>query len=241
MSDANTPAAGTTATAAPETPAIVAPQGAAAEGKPTEAPRAQADDSNVVRMAPDVLKARLAEEREKGEKAAAKALAAELGVSPAEAKEMIAEGKRLRDEKLSEAERKDKRIAELEKEIVTRTEATRREAIKPFVESRLAALTEGQRTAIVAAAGDDPVAQAKMLDVMSAFIPKAAAAQVEQPKAPIAPAVTTAPPAAASAPKPGDAQTIDHRAEYERLRGISPQYARFYIGEHPEALVPRAS
>lgn len=220
---------------APEGTAAGAPAPAAAAAAPINpvvtpevppaAPAAPAEEK--VTMTPAQLKARLAEEREKAEKR----VAAELGVSVADAKAAMAKAKALEDEKLTETERLKNRNAELEKQIVEREAAARREGARPYAEAQMAALTEAQRAVITGFAGDDPEAQIKAIKALSPTWAVAPAAP--PPPAPLAPAANTAPPAGAK-PVPGSATPIDHRAEYERRLAFDKTAARIYADANPQ-------
>lgn len=180
-----------------------------------------------VTMTPAQLKARLAEEREKTEKR----VAAELGVSVADAKAAMARAKALEDEKLTETERLKNRNAELEKQIVERETAARREGARPYAESQMALLTEAQRAVVTGFAGDDPEAQIKAIKSLA---PTWAAVPAAPPHpAPLAPPANTAPPAGAK-PVPGSATEIDHRAEYERRLAFDKTAARIYADANPQ-------
>lgn len=211
-------AAGAPAPAAPIAP-IVTPE------VPPAAPAATAEEK--VTMTPAQLKARLAEEREKTEKR----VAAELGVSVADAKAAMAKAKALEDEKLTETERLKNRNAELEKQIVEREAAARREGARPYAESQMAALTEAQRAVVTGFAGDDPLEQIKAIKALSPTW--AAAPAAPPPPAPLAPPANTAPPAGAK-PVPGSATPIDHRAEYDRRLAFDKTAARIYADANPQ-------
>lgn len=203
--------------AAPITP-VVTPEAPAAPAAPAE---------EKVTMTPAQLKARLAEEREKAEKR----VAAELGVSVADAKAAMAKAKALEDEKLTETERLKNRNAELEKQIVEREAAARREGARPYAEAQMAALTEAQRAVVTGFAGDDPEAQIKAIKALSPTWATAPAAP--PPPAPLAPPANTAPPAGAK-PAPGSATPIDHRAEYDRRLAFDKTAARIYADANPQ-------
>ena len=215
-----------TAAGAPATAAVPAPIAPIVTPEvPAAAPAAPTEEK--VTMTPAQLKARLAEEREKTEKR----VAAELGVSVADAKAAMAKAKALEDEKLTETERLKNRNAELEKQIVERETAARREGARPYADSQMAALTEAQRAVVTGFAGDDPEAQIKAIKALSPTWSAAPAAPV--PPAPLAPPANTAPPAGAK-PVPGSATPIDHRAEYDRRLAFDKTAARIYADANPQ-------
>lgn len=229
MSEVATPegtaAAVPAAPVASAAPAAVVPPAVTPEAA---APAAPAEEK--VTMSPAQLKARLAEEREKAEKR----IAAELGVSVADAKAAMAKAKALEDEKLSETERLKNRNAELEKLIIEREAAARREGAKPYADAQMAALTEAQRAVVLGFAGDDPTAQIKAIAALSpTWAAAAQPAAPAAPPAPLAPPANTAPPAGAK-PVPGSTTPIDHRAEYERRLTFDKTAARMYADAHPQ-------
>jgi len=92
-------------------------------------------------------------------------------------------------------------------------------------------LTTEQLAAITALAGDD---SAKRIQALNALRPTWVAAQTQTTTAPTTapkPLATTAAPAAAPTPTVTES-TIDHAAEWQRLREINPPRAALYLEQH---------
>lgn len=179
-----------------------------------------------VDMTSEQLSARLQEERLKAEKKAAEKFASDLGVPIEVAKAKIAKANELEAASLSELEKRDRRIAELE----AANAMARIEGAKPYAEAALKSLSDDQRQDVIDLAGDDPVKQIRAVEKMRPLWDKAAKAEAlaaakagesaEPPKPkPLAAPAHTAPPGGMT-PPPGTTTTVDHLAEYERIKAM---------------------
>lgn len=191
-----------------------------------------------VDMTSEQLSVRLKEERQKAEKQAAEKFASDLGVPIEVAKAKIAKANELEAASLSELEKKDRRIAELE----AANAMARIEGAKPYAAMLMAPLTDEQRQDVIDLAGDDPVKQMRAVEKMRPLWDKAAKAEalaaakagenVEPPKPkPLAAPAHTAP-QGGTPPVPGSTTTVDHLAEYERMAAANPTVARMYYAQH---------
>lgn len=130
-------------------------------------------------------------------------------------------------------EEKQKRLAEAS------------EALAEVAKEALAGLTETQRSAILALAGDDASAQLKALRALrptwqaAAEAAKAdadaakAAAEAEKAKAGPAPTMPNG-----SGPPAPPQGTTDHKAIYQALKTTDPHGAAVYLMDHLEAIYP---
>lgn len=191
--------------------------GGAPPGAPPAAPPAGGGDQE-----PSWLKGRLEREQE----TTRKAILAELGVPDVkDGKAALAELKKRQDAEKSDLEKKDGRIKELEPQAARAVELEK--TVKARADVELAALTEEQKTAVKAIAGDDP---AKVLTAIDTLKPTwKAAPAAPPPGAPPpkpAPGSTTAagPPPAPAAPP----ATVDHLALYDELQKSNPMQAAHY-------------
>lgn len=203
---------------------------------------------------PDWLKKRIERARAAGEKNALAAIGVE---KPEEAKAAVeaaraaAEAKKTIEQQKLEA---DQRIAALQKE---RDELAA--SVGANAKSALKSLTAEQRDAVTALAGDNPAKQLTTIELLrptwkapvadttdaakvaaEAAVKAAAdaAAKAAQPKAPLPPSATTAPPAGAPPQNPPPAQ-VDHLAVYESLRTdpLKKMTAAAYFAKFQNAIV----
>lgn len=231
-----TPADAPAAAAAPATQAPAAAPPAA-----PAAPPPKVDAEPKVEMTPAQLKARLEEERAKGEKKAAADVSAALGVDIETAKKLIAEAKAKEDAQKSEVQKLTEQLA------AEKARLADFEAYKAAVNARATvefnALDDTQKAAVEALAGADPAARLRTIDTLKptwaaaqqaaaeaarikAEAEAAAAATAAKPP-PLAPPATTAPPAAPAATHTAPPPNI--LAEYEALkRDNAFLAARFY-------------
>lgn len=152
-----------------------------------------------------------------------------LGVSSVdEAKAKFADAQKVLDAQLSEQERQNKRLAELEPTAarVGALEATVRE----YADRELAGLTDLQRASVASLAGDDP---AKILKALEVLRPTWAAAK--PPEAPQQKPDTTS--AAAPTPPAAKREHVDHKAVFAELQKSNPFAAAQYIQRHARAIV----
>ncbi len=222
---------------APIVPAIAAP--VIPQATPTTPVVAQATDTAVkgakVDMTSAQLTERLAEERRKGGEASRADLLKALGVTDETTlKAAVAEAKRLQDEKLSDIEKRDKRLAELEPRAL-RADALEA-ALKSQVDAAMATLTDAQRGAVEALAGTDTLKQLHAITVLKGALPAA----------PIAPPAVIVPPIAAplntgapAPPAPTGAVTaaVDHLSIWDSLKRTHPIHASQYYLNNIAAIV----
>ena len=195
------------ATSPVQPPAESNPASAPVEApKPPEAPK-------VVEAKPDPLKATLAEL---------------LGnVTPERLREILTTGKAAEEARKTDAEKAAAAKAEAE---LHRTEAT---ALRALVDAQakaaLAGLSEAQRAAVKAVAGEDP---AKVLQTVEAM--RATWSKTEPP---VAPAGNSAPnPSAPSPTQPTPA--VDHKSKYQALEQVNPFAAAAYLAQHRRDIYP---
>lgn len=206
MSDANQAAAGTTAPDTAETTNIAAPP--AAPSEPT--------------WLPDRL--------ERAKQAERAAVLRELGAESLDAaKARIASAKALEDSQKSEMQRLNERIAALEP---SAKKALDLEAVvSKHADAELAKLTEEQRAAVTAIAGDD---KARALATVEALRPtwvKAAPAAAPPP-----PPANTA--SAGAAPTGANVPTVNHKATWEAIRARNPIAGAQYLEAHQAEIFP---
>lgn len=219
MSDQTT----TGATAAPPPTAPNAPTPASpAPVPPSAAPVA---DPAEVRMTSAQLKARLDETRAAALRELGFATADEAKAAAAAAK-AAAEASKTAEQRAAEALAEKGRLA-------AEHEATLA-IVREHAGRQLGALTDEQKAAVAAIAGDDPRAQLKAIDALR---PTWGA---QPPPAPIA----TAPTAAASTAPPPNAPAgqapavVDHAATYRGLKATNPIAAAAFLRRHVTDIYP---
>lgn len=257
----STETAAPTAQPATPTPAVVQPAPVTPPATPVVAapPVAPVAAAPVVAPAPDAppqtdpawLNPRL----EQAKRAAQAALLAELGVEdPAAAKALLAAAKAAEEAQKTELQKARDEAAALKPKAARAAQLE--QTIKSRADIELAGLTEAQRAAVTAVAGDD---SAKVLSTIDALKPtwvSAAPAPVATP-AP-APAAQPAPPAAAppaapaipappantspapTAPTSGNVSPPDRKAEYQALKVKNPIAAAAYLNAYASEIYPRA-
>lgn len=209
MSEVESPAAPAAGTNAPIQPAAATDAAVAAPAV------VAADDKD-----PQWLGARLAREH--------KVIAKRFGVESID--EIDAKLKKLSEleaERMSEAERLQSRIKQLEP-LEPETKALR-EAVSTIAKRELATLTEAQRAIVEELTGGD---SAKVLTVIDKLRPTWA--QQPAQSAPVAPPANTAP--AAPAPQPVAPVTENHLATWERMRAQNPIAAANYYLLNQQAI-----
>lgn len=161
------------------------------------------------------LASRLGRERNK--------LVKQLGLeSLDEAKALLDEAKRLKAERLSETERMQARIKELES--LAKDAEELRGSVAVQAKEAMSALTQAQREAVEDLAGESP---SKQLKAIAKLRPTWAASA----PAPLPPPASTAP-ATSSAPAPTASHSENHLATWERLKSIHPIAAAYYLDQH---------
>jgi hypothetical protein len=178
---------------------------------------------------------------------ARKALLAELGVDdPAVLKKLADEDKKRTEERKS----LEQRAAERETALKAKDDRNREleESVKSYAEGQLAGLTEQQKAAVIAVAGNDPPKQLKAIEALRptwAMVAPVAPTAVPNGAAPAnaAPPVVQPPaakPAAATAPSPnapppaGVSVVPNHLEVYTAMTSDpkSPHYAPFSAAEY---------
>lgn len=210
MSDADTAASGTIASAAPALPTISLPSLPALPSQ----------------SEPDWLPKRL----EQAKRSAADEMLKALGLDSLDAaKAVITKAKELEDSKKSEIQRLQEEKSKLEPEAKRATDLAA--VVAKYADAELAKLTEEQRAAVAAIAGDD---KARTLATVEALRPtwiKAAPIPV-QPPTPATTAASTAAPAGAAIP------TLNHKATWESLKQSNPMLAAHYLVAHAADIYP---
>lgn len=206
---------------------------------------------------PAWLPDRLDRARKEGAKAAKeearKAILAEMGIDdPDTIKKIVAEQKK-RDDERKTVEQKLAEESAARKKYETDL-AQYVEATKTLAGEQLATLSEEQRSAVLALAGDDPARQIKTIAALRPTWKQQALAATDQTtttsggnsagssqqqpapaKAPPPKPADTAPPAGAPSPA-GSVVTNNHLAVYEALQKSAPFSAPVYYLEHRAAI-----
>lgn len=211
---------------AAQAPAI--PTGAQAPQQPTIAP---------VQSEPEWLPQRL----ERAKASAQSDMLRALGVqSVDDAKALVDAARKLEEERKTEAQRTAERIAALEPKAKQADDLASK--LGRYADAELGKLSESQRAAVLAIAGED---RARALDVIEALRPTwaSAAASVEvaqhqQVAAPRPPPASTSAATVAQSGAPAQSAQVDHKAEYERIRGINPVLASQYLLAHVTEIYP---
>lgn len=164
-----------------------------------------------------------------------------LGVqSVDDAKALVDAARKLEEERKTEAQRTAERIAALEPKAKQADDLASK--LGRYADAELGKLSESQRAAVLAIAGED---RARALDVIEALRPTWASAstQVEQAQhqqvaAPRPPPASTSAATVAQSGAPAQSALVDHKAEYERIRGINPVLGSRYLLEHLTEIYP---
>lgn len=178
-----------------------------------------ADEPEAPKKEPSWLKSRLDRERD----AATRAALRELGMDDlTAAKEQLSAFKALQESKLSEEERLRQKLSELD---ATKAElAEYRAAVDAQAVEAMAALTDTQKAAVLAIAGDSPHKQIRAIAAL-----KTTWVEV-QPTKPIAPPLSTAP--ASKAPTPTADAPTSVLLKYEALEQQHPARAAYFYLKH---------
>lgn len=204
-----------------------------------------------VKVVPDAPAAAAASEEptwlagrlERAKQAAMNDIARMLGVDNLDkAKAQLEAARKAEDERKTELQRLTDRTVALE------AAARRAEQLEGVLSQRadveLGTLTDAQRSAVLALAGEDKAAQLKAITALRPTWQAQAATA-----APAAPAPAAAPPAPRAAPASTSAATtqpastsaqpmVDHRAEYDRLRSVNPVFAAHYLATYRQDIYP---
>lgn len=237
--------AGTPAPAATPAPAPSAPSPPATQSAPAPAPAATPATVSAEQQpqAPDPtwLNSRL----EQAKRSARDAVLKELGVADAAAAKAILEAAKAAEEaQKTELQKAREKAAALES--VAQRATVLEQTIKSRADLELASLTEAQRAAVAAVAGDDSARVLATIDALKPTWTSAAPVAEQQPAAP-APAVPTAPvPPASTAPAPtappgtGPTSPPDRKAEYLALKQKNPVQAAAYLNRYASEIYPRS-
>lgn len=221
MSEQYAPAAPPEAT---DPPADVNPAPAVSPAPSAEPVKAQGSSD------PDWLPKRL----EQAKSSAQSELLKALGVESIDLlKENLSAFQKLQDEQLSEKERAEKRLQELEPQAQRAAELE--QSLSGYAEKELARLSEDQAAAVKDLAGNDP---AKILTTIQKLSPtwKAAAPAAPAPATATPPPSTTAAPA--GPPDEGNQSKPDVRAEFARAKTANPFHAADIARAHASELLP---
>lgn len=101
-------------------------------------------------------------------------------------------------------------------------------ALRESVGEQLAGISEGARKTVLDLAGDDPIAQRRILATLRA---NGVTGPVTLP-----PGASTAVPTQQPTPAPTVSPDAAHLAEYERTRAVAPQYAEAYRAGHSASI-----
>jgi hypothetical protein len=203
-----------------------APNGAAVpDGQPPAPVQAPVAATTATEAEPPWLKGRLEQARTSAQKDFLKSIGVD---KPEDVTAALAKLKTLEYEKLSEAEKTTRRLAELEPRAnrAGELEAT----VKAYADRELSGLSDLQRAAVASLAGEDP---AKVLRAIESLKPTWAAAPVAT-AAPVPASTSAASPQPAAA---GSTSQIDHKAEFARLRKENPFEAPRYFAEHSKHIL----
>jgi hypothetical protein len=196
---------------------------APAAAQETPAPAPQAQPQAAVTPATEADPAWLPGRLERAQEAGKKAILAELGIEdPEKAKAFIKAGQEAEDQKKSLADKLAEQATEAEK--LRGREARLSGIVSAQAQAQMSALSDEQRAAVKAIAGDDPGEQ---LRAVTALAPtwKVQSAQ------PVAPATTSPPPAAPPGTSAGSPP--DHKAVHQRLLETNPIAAARYAEANP--------
>lgn len=202
----------------------------------TAAPATQATTSATIELAKadDKTPAWLPERIEQAKRSAQADALRALGVDSFDAaKAAIAKARELEEASKSEIQRLTDKVAGLEP--LTKRAAELDATVARYADAELSRLSEAQRAAVTAIAGDD---KARALATIDALRPTWAAA----PAAPTAASAPIPAPANTSqvpAPRAATASAgVDHKATYEALAASNPVKAAQYLAAHSRAIFP---
>jgi hypothetical protein len=192
---------------------------------PSAQPSAPATGEEYKAMTPDAFATRLRSERDAG----VKAMLSSLGIETPEAlKSALTKAREVEQAQMTEAQRVQAKLAELEPKAKGYDEA--RTVLAETVSADLAALPANVRAFIESTTPDDPVARRRALNAARAngLMPTGAnPAAPATPAAPPNPATTIAP-AGPTTPKPAGTLTTYEQWNDLKQRGQSARAAQFY-------------
>ncbi len=240
--------------AAPVVAAPVAPAAPPAPAAAAPAPAPAAPPAPVP-AAPPVDPAWLGDRINQAKRSGQGELLSKYGVKTAD--ELDAKLARLREletASLTDAQRQQQELETLRTQATSAAPAIA--VIKTRVERELKQLTDDQRAAVIAIAGEDPTAQLRTIDALSptwglapagsaaaaaaaptAAAPSAPAAPAPSAPAPLPPPGNTVAPGAAPAPVvPGSPP--DHKAHYDSIKKTNPIAAAHYLKRHQDQIYP---
>jgi hypothetical protein len=207
--------------------------GAPAPAQPTPAPTAEPQPpvASATPAPSDQEPPWLGPRLDQAKKAERTALLKSLGyATEAEAKAALDAGKVAQQASLTQQERDAARIKELEPVALKATSLE--STVKEYADEALATLTEAQRAAVQAIAGDD---SARVLTTIKQLRPTWVASAPAAPAAPPPPApANTAPPGTPPPPKPADPQSP--RAIWEAKKRVDPMAASIFYQSNRAAI-----
>lgn len=153
-------------------------------------------------------------------------------------KKALTDFKARQDAEKTEAQKNGEKFAELDR--VKARAALLEETAKSRVAREFTTLTDSQKAAVLAIAGDDPAQQLKAIDVLSPTwvtppAPSTTTTTTEPAKTP-AVAATTAPPRAA--PADTTQANLSPKEQYARLKQTNPVAAAAYLNQHAKEIYP---
>jgi 2-oxoglutarate dehydrogenase E2 component (dihydrolipoamide succinyltransferase) len=178
----------------------------------------------------------LPERLKRAEEAARSAVLKELGITdPAQAKAALDAARAAEEAQKTQAQKDAERIAALTQSSARVAEL---EAIaKGRAEYEMAKLSDSQKAAVTALAGNDPGAQLKAITALAPTWGQSAAPVPPSapPAAPVVPASSTP---AGAAPAPAQISGTDHKARYADLQKTNPVAAAHYLTAHQKDIYP---
>lgn len=242
---ATPPPAAPPAATAPVTPPAAAPVAAPVVAPPAAVTPSPATTQDPPQEEPPWFKPRI----EQATRSGANSVLKKLGVKDeAEAEALIKKAKADEEAAKTELQKAKERGDSLA------AQAARAGDLEKVVTARadveMATLTETQKTAVIAIAGDDPAKRLSTIDTLkatwasnvpapTASPPAAAVATTPAPVTPpVAPPATTSPPP--NAPAGTTVSPVDHAAEYKALKAKNPHQAALYLNAYADKIYPRA-
>jgi hypothetical protein len=170
---------------------------------------------------------------------------AELGVKdPAQAKAILDAAKAAEEAQKTELQKAREEAASLKARAERAT--VLEQTIKGRADAELASLTDAQRAAVAAVAGDDSARVLSTIDALKPTWAVAAPVVAPAPAAQPAPAAPVAAPPVSTSPAPtapsgnAPASPPDRKAEYLALKAKNPIKAALFLNQHTNEIYPRA-
>lgn len=208
-------------------------------GKTEEKPDAKGADDKAGEKPDDKEPAWLPARLERERSAATRAILKELGITD------VADGKAAIDDlkKRREADKSELDKAREQKVALDKLDGSHKAALGVLT-NRLAiemkSLTDEQRAAVDALAGDDPVKALSAIDTLRpTWAKQAATGEGEGEKKPDEKKAATAPPRTAPPQGGAGGGKVDHKAIYEQLKETNPIAAAHYANQHVAEIYPQ--